>query len=248
MARFVFDRTAFHSRVFVLVFVTVALALPTSVVMANELPGRPQSTIGCQAGDSDCIPVVTSEKGILAPRTVGEAPAVWESASSSRDVVVSSVQAAAAWYNWGLSDTLHYYAYNSSTGQSVEVGSVFVRVKINLNGFKATWTQLSDMFEGPAIKAVLQYACREANGALPAGHCVGIDGFNAVQDTIYRTGEWKTVADTLHGRHEDVYWWQYRWSWQAQGWPGWTWVSSNSYQSSPQYECRESWTDKCRGK
>lgn len=137
---------------------------------------------------------------------------------------------------------------NASTGNVVLVGSIDVTAKIQLNGWRATWTQTSDVWTGPAALVTLRYACREANGALTDGHCVGIGGFKAATDTVYRTNQWIKSTYTLHGYHDDVFYWQYKWSWKAVGWSGWTWQSSNSYLKSPQYDCREAVTQHCVGK
>jgi hypothetical protein len=120
--------------------------------------------------------------------------------------------------NWVFTDTVRYSWCTSST--CYYVGTVNVYADIYLEWREAYWVQTIDASAGPAVRGTLRWNCVDDNGSLPITSCSG--GWQTRTNTVYTTGPFQRTGHN-HNSDTGTFWYDFRYSWNASGYPGITW-------------------------
>jgi hypothetical protein len=121
-------------------------------------------------------------------------------------------------YQWYWTDTVRYGW--CSTRSCHYVGTIYLDASLNLAHSESQWYQTADVMAPPAVKATLRWNCVYDNGRPPNTSCSG--GWQTRTNPHYTTGIF-TAADRNNHRDPGTYWYDFRYAWQAAGYPGITW-------------------------
>lgn len=107
--------------------------------------------------------------------------------------------------------------------------------KINLNGRQSQWTQWSERWEGPALRASHGWKCVDDNGNLPNSSC---------QDLMHRKNSGYTIGryvapdpHTNYHSDDELYWYKFHYHFEIDGYSGkWRWPNGGEFDSA-KFEC-----------
>jgi hypothetical protein len=121
-------------------------------------------------------------------------------------------------YKWEWTDTVRY-AW-CSTRSCHYVGTIRLGAYLDLAGIESLWYQAADAITLPAVRATLRWNCVDDNGRLPNTSCSG--GWQT-RTNLYPTTGIIDASDYNTHRDPGTYWYDFRYAWQAAGYPGITW-------------------------
>jgi hypothetical protein len=121
-------------------------------------------------------------------------------------------------YRWEWTDAVRYGW--CSTRSCHYVGTLRLGAYLDLAGIESLWYQAADALTLPAVRATLRWNCVDDNGWRPNTSCSG--GWQTKTNPHYTTGIFDAGDYNTH-RDPGTYWYDFRYAWQAAGYPGITW-------------------------
>jgi len=118
---------------------------------------------------------------------------------------------------WSYSGSLDYWLWDAISGKTLYIGKVSLGAKIWLNGQQSQWTQTTDAFDGPKVKATHNWNCVDDNGWRPNTECNELTGaWPSNTDWEFRSDMFTTNASNFHADF-DQFWYDFQYTWQADG-------------------------------
>lgn len=143
---------------------------------------------------------------------------------------ISAVGSSPTPWRWQYDDTEAYIAVVGSDW--VQVGTYRTTQKVTLHGRQSTWRMTSDVWTGPGINMTHKWNCVDDNGRLPNTSCSG--GWQSDPRGYFTSSKFSSQDQNYHQDNDD-YWYNWRRSFTASGWIGWTWFTGN--QSTHRFQC-----------